>query len=79
MMKKLRQARLYNILLYNCEIWGVDLLEKKTSSHFLSGQKHMLPCEKLEIKMLKYSVSVAIVNKINIHDWPYLHSDLLDQ
>ncbi len=55
---KLFDALVRPILLYNCEIWGVDLLEKKTSSHFLSGQKHMLPCEKLEIKMLKYLLGV---------------------
>ncbi len=46
------------ILSYGCEIWGVDLLQKKTPAKFLSGQHHMLGCEKIEIKLYKFLLGV---------------------
>ncbi len=46
------------ILTYGCEIWGVDLLQKKKPSKFLSGQHHMLGCEKVEIKLYKFILGV---------------------
>ncbi len=55
---KLFDALVQPIMLYNCEIWGSDLLENKNPSHFLSGQKHMVSCEKLEMKMLKFLLGV---------------------
>ena len=46
------------ILLYGCEIWGVEALENKTPKTFLSGQHHAICAEKLEIKLHKYLLGV---------------------
>ncbi len=46
------------ILLYGCEIWGVEALENKSNQKFLSGQHHILGAEKLEIKLYKFLLGV---------------------
>ncbi len=48
------------ILTYGCEIWGLDLLQKKAPKKFLSGQHHMIGCEKLEIKLYKFILGVPM-------------------
>ncbi len=46
------------ILTYGCEIWAVDLLQKKPPMKFLSGQHSLLNCEKIEMKIYKFLLGV---------------------
>ncbi len=46
------------IVTYGCELWGLETLESKIPEKILSGQKILLPAEKLEMKFLKYLLGV---------------------
>ncbi len=46
------------ILMYGCEIWGLESLQDKTPHNLLSGQRIVLMSEKLELKLLKFLLAV---------------------
>ena len=48
------QALVQPILMYGCEVWATEFLDQKVPKSFLSGQNHLLPSEKLEMKFMKY-------------------------
>ncbi len=52
------EALVKPIITYGCEVWGIESLECKTTNNLLSGQKILIPAEKLEMKFLKFLLCV---------------------
>ncbi len=52
------EALVKPILMYGCEIWGVDSMQDRSSIMIMSGQKVTLKAEKLELKILKHLLAV---------------------
>ncbi len=52
------EALVKPIIMYGCELWGLESLQEKVPEKVLSGQKVLLMAEKLELKLLKFLLAV---------------------